>query len=49
MKKKSLIEVLAKVIVGAGEGDSSRTHGIFDGHHDHELRGVWTIVLIHFN
>ncbi len=36
MKKKSLIEVLAKVIV-------------VDGHHDHELRGVWTIVLIHFN
>ena len=25
---------------GGGEGDSSRTHGLPDGHHDHELHGL---------
>jgi len=27
---------------GCGEGDSSRTHGLPDGHHDHELHGLRT-------
>ncbi len=29
---------------GCGEGDSSRAHGLPDGHHDHELHGLRTLL-----
>ena len=33
MKTNRIVEVAVK---------SSRTHGLPDGHHDHELHGIWT-------